>query len=103
MRSRLVVVLCLTFALMLLPLGVAAQTQTVRQVQMTRSGPLPANPPMNASAQLGPEVDSALVGDADDNSDAGGPGISVNRGIAKRAGVGVRSSGSGGGKSQSAL
>jgi len=103
MRSRLVVVLCLTFALMLLPLGVAAQTQTVRQVQLTRSGPLPANPPMNASAQLGPEVDSALVGDADDNSDAGGPGISVNRGIAKGPGVGVRSSGSGRAKSNPEL
>src|SRR5260221_219194 len=70
---------------------------------VTGCGPLPANPLMNASAQLGPEVDSALVGDADDNSDAGGHGISVNRGIAKGRGVGVRSSGSGRAKSNPEL
>jgi hypothetical protein len=103
MRSRLVVMVCLAFAVMLLPLGVAAQTQTVRQVPLTRSGPLPATPPISANAELGPEIDSALVGDADDNSDAGGPGISINRGIAKGPGAGMQHSGSGKAKSNPEL
>jgi hypothetical protein len=88
---------------MLLPLGVAAQTQTVRQIPLTRSGPLPATPPISANAEQGPEIDSALVGDADDNSDAGGPGISVNRGIAKGPGAGMQHSGSGKAKSNPEL
>jgi len=103
MRSRLVVMLCLAMVVMLLPLGVAAQTQTVRQIPLTRSGPLPATPPISANAAQGPEIDSALVGDADDNSDAGGPGISVNRGIAKGPGAGMQHSGSGKAKSNPEL
>jgi len=103
MRSRLVVAFCLAFVVMLLPLGVAAQTQTVRQVQLTRSGPLPANPSISAYAQQGPELDSALAGDDNDGSDGSGPGISVNRGIAKGPGAGMRHSGSGKAKSNPEL
>jgi len=94
MRARFVVVLCSAFVVMLLPLGIAAQTQTVRQVPLTRSGPLPATPPMNANAQTGPELDSVLTDSDSDGSDAGGSGISVNRGIAKGPGAGIQSSGS---------
>jgi len=103
MRSRLVVVLCLALVVMLLPLGVAAQSQIVRQVQLTRSGPLPATPPTSANAQQGPELDSALAGDDNDGSDGSGPGISVNRGIAKGPGAGVQHSGSGRAKSNPEL
>ena len=70
MHSRFVVVLCLAIAAMLVPWGVAAQTQTVRQVPLTRSGPLPGAPPISANALTGPELDSALAGDdSDDDSD----------------------------------
>jgi len=103
MRSRFVVALCLAFVVMLLPLGVAAQSQIVRQVQLTRSGPLPATPPTSANAQQGPELDSALAGDDNDGSDGSGPGISVNRGIAKGPGAGMRHSGSGKAKSNPEL
>src|SRR5258708_521545 len=103
MRSRFVVALCLALVVMLLPLGVAAQSQTVRQVPLTRSGPLPATPPTSANAQQGPELDSALAGDDSDGSDGSGPGISVNRGIAKGPGAGVRSGGSGKAKSNPEL
>src|SRR5258708_21758104 len=103
MRSRLVVALCLALVVMLLPLGVAAQSQTVRQVPMIRSGPLPATPPTSANAQQGPELDSALAGDDNDGSDGSGPGISVNRGIAKGPGAGMRHSGSGKAKSNPEL
>jgi hypothetical protein len=103
MRSLFVVVVCLALAGMLLPVGAAAQNQTVRQIPLTRSGPLPANPPMSANAAQGPELDSALAGDDNDGSDGGGPGISVNRGIAKGPGAGVRSSGSGKAKSNPEL
>src|SRR6202795_3132439 len=103
MRPRSVVELCLALAVMLLPLGVAAQTQTVRQVPLTRSGPLPATPPINANAQQGPELDSALAGDDSDDSDGSGPGISVNRGIAKGPGAGMKHSGSAKAKSNPEL
>src|SRR6266481_7514945 len=103
MRSCFVVVLCLALVVILLPLGVAAQSQIVRQVQLTRSGPLPATPPTSANAQQGPELDSALAGDDNDGSDGSGPGISVNRGIAKGPGAGMRHSGSGKAKSNPEL
>jgi len=86
MRSRLLVWQGL-FVLLLTPLVVAAQAQSVRQVQLTRSAPFPTTPPGNANAGQGPEVDSALVGDdADSGSDAGGPGIAINRTVSKAPG-----------------
>ena len=103
MRSRFVVVLCLAIVAMLLPLGVAAQTQTLRQIPLTRSGPLPTAPPINANAQQGPELDSALAGNDSDDSDGSGTGISVNRGIAKGPGAGVQHSGSAKAKSNPEL
>src|SRR5882757_2490665 len=103
MHSRFVVVLCLAVLAMLVPWGVAAQTQTVRQVPLKRSGPLPTTPPVNANAETGPELDSALAGDDSDDSDGSGPGISVNRGIAKRPGAGIGHSGSGKAKSNPEL
>ena len=102
MRFRLVVV-CLALAVMLLPSGAAAQNQTVRQVQLTRSGPLPGATPISANAMTGPELDSALAGDDSDDSDGNGPGISINRGIAKGPGAGVRTGGSGKAKSNPEL
>jgi hypothetical protein len=104
MRSRLVVVLRIALVVLLLPLVVAAQSQTVRQVRLTRSGPLPQTPPINANAEQGPEIDSALAGDGnDDGSDAGGPGISVNRTISKGPGAGMVHPGSGKAKSNPEL
>jgi hypothetical protein len=87
MSSRSVFFLRVALVLTLFPLFVSAQTQTVRQVPLTRSGPLPQTPPINANAQVGPELDSALSGDGDDDgSDASGPGISLNRTISKGPG-----------------
>jgi hypothetical protein len=103
MRSRFVVALCLALVVMLLPLGVAAQSQTVRQVPLTRSGPLLATPPTSVNAQQGPELDSALAGDDNDGSDGSGPGISVNRGIAKGPGTGMQHAGSAKAKSNPEL
>ena len=86
MRSRLLVWQGL-FVLLLIPLVVSAQSQSVRQVQLARSAPFPTTPPGNANAGQGPEVDSALVGDdADSGSDAGGPGIAINRTVSKAPG-----------------
>ena len=102
MHSRLVVV-CLALAVMLLSVGAAAQTQTARQIPLTRSGPLPANPPISANAEQGPELDSALAGDDNDGSDGSGPGISVNRGIAKGPGTGMQHAGSAKAKSNPEL
>jgi hypothetical protein len=48
-------------------------------------------------------LDSALAGDDSDDSDGSGPGISVNRGIAKGPGAGMRHSGSGKAKSNPEL
>jgi hypothetical protein len=96
MCSRLGLVLRFALVVALLPLVVSAQSQIVRQVPLTRSGPLPQTPPMNSNAQVGPEVDSALIGDdADSGEDAGGPGIAVNRTIAKGVGRGAVHHGSG--------
>jgi hypothetical protein len=102
MHSRLVVV-CLALAVMLLSVGAAAQTQTARQIPLTRSGPLPANPPISANAEQGPELDSAMAGDDNDGSDGSGPGISVNRGIAKGPGAGMQHTGSAKAKSNPEL
>jgi hypothetical protein len=86
----------------LFPLVLSAQSQTVRQVPLSRSGPLPQTPPTNANAEQGLEFDSALVGD-DDSSDAGGPGISVNRTISKGPGSGMLHHGSAKAKSNPEL
>jgi hypothetical protein len=102
MRSRLGVVLRITLAIALLPLVVSARAQSVRQVPLTRSGPLPTTPPIDANAEQGPEVDSALAGD-DDSSDANGPGISVNRTVSKGPGSGMLHHGSGKAKSNPEL
>jgi hypothetical protein len=104
MRSRLIAVVRIALVSALLPLVVSAQSQSVRQVPLTRSGPLPATPPINANAEQGPEVDSALAGDSnDDGSDAGGPGISVNRTVSKGPGTGMVHHGSGKAKSNPEL
>src|SRR5712664_2188728 len=104
MRSRLMVVVRIALVIALLPLVVSAQSQSVRQVPLTRSGPLPTTPPVNANAEQGPEVDAALAGDNnDDGSDAGGPGISVNRTVSKGPGAGMVHHGSGQAKSNPEL
>src|ERR1700730_5245362 len=101
MDFRLTAVLRMALVVALFPLVVSAQSQTVRQVPLTRSGPLPATPPMNANAEQGPEIDSALAGD--DGSDAGGPGISVNRTISIGPAAGMAHHGSGKAKSNPEL
>jgi hypothetical protein len=103
MCSRLGLVLRLAFAIALLPLVVSAQSQIVRQVPLTRSGPLPATPPINANAQQGPELDAGLSGNDADGSDASGSGISVNRTISKGPGSGLSHHGSGKAKSNPEL
>src|SRR6202140_226702 len=105
MRSRLAVILRVALVVALFPLIVSAQSQVVRQVPLTRSGPLPSTPPANANAQQGPEVDSALVGNDADGSgdDNGGPGIAVNRTIAKGPGSALGHRGNGKAKSNPEL
>jgi hypothetical protein len=104
MRSRLIVLVRIALVIGVLPLVVSAQSQSVRQVPLTRSGPLPTTPPINANAEQGPEVDAALAGDSnDDGSDAGGPGISVNRTISNGPGAGMVHHGSGQAKSNPEL
>jgi hypothetical protein len=88
----------------LFPVAVSAQSQTVRQVPLARSGPLPATPSLNANAENGPEFDSALVGDSSNfGPDAGGPGIAVNRTVTRGPGSGMWHHGSGRAKSNPEL
>jgi hypothetical protein len=104
MHSRLGICLQIAFAVAVSPMFVSAQTQTVRQVPLTRSGSLPTTPPANANAQVGPELDSALSGnDSDDGSDASGAGISVNRTISRGPGIAVSGRGSAKAKSNPEL
>jgi hypothetical protein len=99
MRVRSVAVFQVLFVLLFVPLVVAAQS--VRQVSLARSTPFPATPPANANAGQGPELDSAVLGgDADDSdSNQAGPGIAINRTIAK--GPGSPRSHGGNGKAKS--
>jgi len=103
MCSRVVQALRIAFVVALFPLVVSAQSQIVRQVPLTRSGPLPQTPPMNANAQQGPELDAGLAGNDADGSDASGSGVSVNRTISKGAGGGVSHSGNAKAKSNPEL
>jgi hypothetical protein len=93
----------IAFVVALFPLVVSAQSQIVRQVPLTRSGPLPQTPPLNANAQQGPELDAGLSGNDADGSDASGSGVSVNRTISKGAGGGVSHSGNAKAKSNPEL
>jgi len=92
------------FALLLFPLLVFAQTQVVRQIPLTRSGPLPAPSPVSPDATQGPEFDSALVGDdADNGGDDAGSGIAINRTIARGSGAPINHGGNGKAKSNPEL
>ena len=97
MRSRLAVAVCLLLVAVLAP-AISAQTQVVRSVSLARASSFPAPLPINASAGLGPEFDSALAGndpDADSlNSDASGQGIALNRSVANGPGNPVSQGGS---------
>ena len=105
MRIRSFAVFQVLFVLLLVPLAVAAQSQSVRQIQLARSASFPATPPANASASNGPEVDSAVLGDDADSSDsdAAGPGIAINRTIAKGPGSPMSHGGNGKAKSNPEL
>lgn len=105
MRRRSIAVFQGLLVLLLAPLVVAAQSQTVRQVNLSRSAPFPATPPANANAAQGPELDSAVVGgDADSSgSDSGGPGIALHRTISKGPGSPMSSTGNGKAKSNPEL
>ena len=88
MPSRFAIISRSLFALLLLPMFVMAQSQVVRQIPRTRSAPLPATPPPSDSASVGPELDSAVIGnDADGGGSDGGTGIGLNRSIAKGPGA----------------
>src|SRR5215469_7606579 len=93
------------FVLLLVPLVLAAQSQSVRQIQLARSAPFPANPPTSTNAGQGPEVDSAVLGgDADSSdSDQPGPGIALHRTIAKGPGSPMSYQGNGKAKSNPEL
>lgn len=105
MRKRSFVILQGFFVLLLVPLVVGAQSQSVRQVTLSRSGAFPATPPTNANAAQGPELDSAVIGGDADNSDSdsGGPGIPLHRTIAKGPGGPMSSKGNGKAKSNPEL
>src|SRR5690242_6708250 len=92
------------FALLLLPSLALAQRQVVRQIPLTRSGSLPATPPSGSNAQVGPELDSAIIGnDADGGDSDGGTGIALNRSIAKGPGAPISDRGKGRAKSNPEL
>jgi len=99
MRPRLKVVLRLALVVALFPLMVSAQSQTVRQVPRSRSGPLPGPAPMSPNPTQGPEFDSTVVGGDADNGDDAGSGITINRTIAK--GTGAPNNHGGNGKAKS--
>jgi hypothetical protein len=105
MRRRSFTVFQGLLVLLLAPLVVAAQSQSVRQVNLSRSAPFPATPTANANAAQGPELDSAVVGGDADNSgsDSGGPGIPLNRTITKGPGSPMSSKGKGRAKSNPEL
>jgi hypothetical protein len=105
MRIRSFALFQALFVLLLVPLVVAAQSQSVRRVNLARSSSFPATPPTNANAAQGPEVDSAVVGgDADDSdSDQAGLGIALNRTIAKGPGHPMSFQGNGKAKSNPEL
>jgi hypothetical protein len=88
MRIRSFAVLPVLFVLLLVPLVVAAQSQSSRQVHLARSAQFPPTPPTNPNASRGPELNSAVIGgdSHDSDSDQAGPGIAVNRTIAKHPG-----------------
>src|SRR5256885_5113227 len=76
------------FVFLLVPSLALAQRQVVRQIPLTRSGPLPTTPPTGPNAQVGPELDSSVIGnDADGGDSDGGTGIKLNRTIAKGPGA----------------
>ncbi|HKW62384.1 MAG TPA: hypothetical protein VJN89_07565 [Candidatus Acidoferrum sp.] len=94
MPSRFAIVSRCLFALLLFPLFALAQSQVVRQIPLTRSGPIPPAAPPSANALAGPELDSALVGDdADGGDDDSGQSITINRTIAKGPGAAINHGG----------
>jgi hypothetical protein len=106
MRSRLVVAVCILVCAALVP-ATSAQTQVVRTIPRVQISAFPVTPPISPSAGIGPEVDSALVGndaDADSlNSDASGAGVSLNRSVAKGPGAPIGRAGSAKAKSNPGL
>ncbi len=106
MTSRIACLSRYLFAFLLFPLVVLGQTQVVRQVPLTHRGSLPATPPTSPNALDGPELDAVQVeGDADNggDEDEGGPGIKVNRTVAKGPGSPVGHGGNGKAKSNPEL
>jgi len=105
MRIRSFAVFQVLFVLLLVPMVAAAQSQSVRQIQLARNAPFPTTPPTNANAGNGPELDSAVLGgDADgSDSDQPGPGIALHRTIAKGPGSPVSAKGNGKAKSNPEL
>jgi hypothetical protein len=105
MRIRPFALFQTLLVLLLVPLVVAAQSQSVRQIQLSRSAPFPATPPTSTNAAQGPEVDAAVLGgDADDSDgDQPGPGIALHRTIAKGPGSPMSYQGNGKAKSNPEL
>jgi hypothetical protein len=90
--------LSLLSVLLLIVLSPNASAQSVRQIPIARMNPFPPTLPINTNASVGPELDSALIGndpDADALNDGSGPGIAMNRSIANGPGFPMGHPGSG--------
>jgi len=88
MRYRLMAFLSVSAAIVLSP-NASAQSPSVRQVPIVRMNPFPPSVPIIANAGVGPELDSAVIGNDPDSStsnDTAGPGIALNRSIASGPG-----------------
>ena len=105
MSSRVVLLTRTLFALLLLPAMSLAQTQVVRRIPLARSASLPPTPPASPDAQVGPELDSALIGDDADGAgdDDGGQGVTINRTIARGHGPAISHGGNAKAKSNPEL
>jgi hypothetical protein len=88
MRYRLMAFLSVSAAIVLSP-NASAQSPSVRQVPIVRMNAFPPSVPINANAGVGPELDSAVIGNDSDSSTlngTAGPGIALNRSIASGPG-----------------
>lgn len=106
MRSRLIVALCILLGAALVS-AIPASAQTVRSISLARNNSFPAAPAISGSAGVGPEIDSALIGNDPDagslNGDASGPGIAINRSLGTGPGSPIGNGGSAKAKSNPEL
>jgi hypothetical protein len=95
MRYRFMALLSVSVVMVLSPQA-SAQSASVRQIPIVGMNPFPPSVPINANAGVGPEIDSAVIGNDPDSgalNDAAGPGIALNRSIATGPGSPMRHAG----------